>query len=324
MKSTYFKILFNCLLIISVFQFVSCSDEPEVDKKSGGEINRSDIPEGQEEQVEFNPNKDYAIVEFNLAEREKLAQKRFPCDTLALAKYVIEEAKTSGEKGSYLVDFDKIFTYSVPAYATVYEQKKDTTYIFGLIAKSRLTDGRDIRVVEPKNLIGFLQSYIDLDSTELGTALFYLTLYRCSDNQFTRVWEAEVPNHGGFNRMWMRKWDVKIDTVKKNIPGGKDFIKTIPYIQVQFHWAIGQGHFNFNYFMVDGIEKTPHLLLTYIGINFKRTMVNLNNDKFPDYYEYLYYDTGDRVTAVDSIGFVWREKDSLYYNTRNPRQTRKY
>lgn len=316
----YFFIL---TLALSGIVLVSCSDEPEV-KKDTPAVNRADIPEGQEEQTEFNPERDYAIVEFNLREREKLAVQRFPCDTLSLAQHVLDQAKTTGEKGSYLMDFDKMFTYSVPSYATVYEKRRDTTYIFALIAKSRLMDNRDIRVVEPKNLIGFLQSYIDLDSTELGTALFFLTLYRCYNNQFERVWEAEVPNHGGFNKMWIRKWDAKIDTSIKYKINSKPIPTSTPYIQVQFHWAIGQGHFDFNYFLLDGIEKPPHLLLTYIGINFKRTMVNLNNDKFPDYYEYLYYDTGDRVRAVDSIGFVWREKDSLYYNTRNPRQTRKY
>lgn len=324
MNKISFHRIFFFLTITALTFFASCSDEPDIDKKSDDKINRADIPEGQEEQVEFNPYKDYEIVEYNLREREKLAGKRFPCDTLSLAQFILDEAKNLGEKGSYLMDFDKIFTYSVPSYATVYEKRNDTTYIFALIAKSRLSDDRDIRVVEPKNLIGFLQSYIDLDSTELGTALFYLTLYRCIENKFEMVWEAEVPNHGGFNKMWMRKWDARKDSIKVGRKNSQTIASGTPYIQVQFHWAIGQGHFDFNYFLVDGIEKHPHLLLTYIGINFKRTMTNLNDDKFPDYYEYLYYDTGDRVRAVDSIGFVWREKDSLYYNTRNPRQTRKY
>ena len=68
----------------------------------------------------------------------------------------------------------------------------------------------------------------------------------------------------------------------------------------------------------------PHLLMTYKGIDFQRTIANVNNDKFPDYYEYLYYDLPNRIYAADSIPFYWDVKDSVYVNTRNHRQTRPY
>jgi hypothetical protein len=64
--------------------------------------------------------------------------------------------------------------------------------------------------------------------------------------------------------------------------------------------------------------------MTYEGINFKRTITNYNNDQFPDYYEHIYYDLGDKIFSKDSVAFVWNEKDSVYVNTKNNRQTRRY
>ena len=64
--------------------------------------------------------------------------------------------------------------------------------------------------------------------------------------------------------------------------------------------------------------------MTYEGINFKRTIFNANDDKYPDYYEHIYYDLGDRVFSRDSVAFVWDVKDSVYVNSRNKRQKRPY
>jgi hypothetical protein len=64
--------------------------------------------------------------------------------------------------------------------------------------------------------------------------------------------------------------------------------------------------------------------MTYKGINFQRTIANVNNDKYPDYFEYLYVDTGDQIILRDSIPFFWSVKDSLYVNTLNKKQTRPY
>jgi hypothetical protein len=76
--------------------------------------------------------------------------------------------------------------------------------------------------------------------------------------------------------------------------------------------------------LIDGIANKPHLLMTYEGINFKRTIANVNDDEFPDYYEYIYYDSGNRIIEKDSVSFIWNIKDSVYVNTRNHRQTRPY
>lgn len=64
--------------------------------------------------------------------------------------------------------------------------------------------------------------------------------------------------------------------------------------------------------------------MTYKGINFMRTITNFNNDKYPDYLEYLFIDTGNKVIVRDSIPFVWNVRDNLYINTRNKKQTRPY
>ena len=64
--------------------------------------------------------------------------------------------------------------------------------------------------------------------------------------------------------------------------------------------------------------------MTYEGINFKRTISNVNADEIPDYYEHIYYDLGDRIFSKDSVAFVWNAKDSVYVNSRNKRQTRPY
>jgi hypothetical protein len=64
--------------------------------------------------------------------------------------------------------------------------------------------------------------------------------------------------------------------------------------------------------------------MTYEGTHFKRTMANLNNDKFPDYYEHIFYNLDDKIYSKDSVAFIWDKKDSLYINTKNPKQTRPY
>jgi hypothetical protein len=122
------------------------------------------------------------------------------------------------------------------------------------------------------------------------------------------VWESVIPSHGGFNTFSIEKWKYQ----------------NIPYIRVNFHYAQGIGHIDYNYFLPDGLTSKPHLLMTYKGINFQRSITNYNNDKYPDYYEYLYYDSGKRVEAVDSIPFIWNQPKNAYINTRNSRQTRPY
>lgn len=261
--------------------------------------NRKEIDINQLDGVEYSPEKDARIQQYNLDQQKKLAGNRTLCDTLSLKEFVIENYP----QGNYLVNTDKTLNYSIPKTAVVY-YRRDRSYIFGVIAKSR--EGE--RLIEPKNIVGYDQSFIDLDSTELGTAYFYLTLFRCQNGIFETVWESLIPSHGGFNNITLKNWNYK---------------NTL-FIEVNFHYGRGTGHINYNYFLIDGINKLPHLLMTYEGINFKRTIANVNSDEIPDYYEYIYYDLGDRIFSKDSVAFVWRVKDSVYVNTRNKRQTRPY
>jgi hypothetical protein len=249
--------------------------------------------------VEYSPEKDARIQQYNLEQQKKLASNRTSCDTLSLKEFVLQNYP----QGNYLINTDKTLSYSIPKPAVIY-YKRDRSYIFGVIAKSR--EGE--RLIEPKNIVGYDQSFIDLDSTELGTAYFYLTLFRCQNGNFETVWESLIPSHGGFNNITLKHWNYK------------NFL----FIEVNFHYGRGTGHINYNYFLIDGINSQPHLLMTYKGINFKRTIANVNDDEFPDYYEHLYYDLGDRIFSKDSVAFVWNAKDSVYVNSRNKRQTRPY
>ena len=273
-------------LTISIILF-SCAD-------GGGRI------EGKKsgiEDVASNPGKDAEIQRSNLEHRKKLAGEHFPCDTLSLVDFILKNYP----EGTYLVDFDKTLTYSIPQSAVIYFDNK---YVLGVLAKSR--EGE--RLIEVKNIIGYDQSFIDLDSTELGTAFFFLTLFECRDGSFKIVWESPIPSHGGFNNISLNKWRYN----------------NSDYVKVNFHYARGIGHIDYNYFFVDGSTNPPHLLMTYDGINFRRTITNLNGDKYPDYYEYLFYDLGNRVFPKDSIGFIWDSVKNVYVNTRNNKQTRLY
>jgi len=262
-------------------------------------------------EVAYSPEKDSKIQHANLEIEKQKAAVRFPCDTLSLKEYILNNYPA----GTYLVDFDKASAYDIPKSAVLY---LDAGFILAVIAKS----GADKRLIETKNIVGYDQSFIDLDSTELGTPFFYLTMFECSKNSFNKIWETPVPSHGGFNNFSVEKW-------WKSFPvnsAGSDNINTEPiqYVKVNFHYGQGIGHINYNYFLIDGLTGKPHLLMTYEGINFKRTILNYNNDNYPDYYEYLYYDTGTRVYAKDSIAFVWDTTRQVYINTRNSKQTRQY
>ena len=282
------KIIAAIFFLIFAFGFLSCTDESQKIEESKTGI----------EDVATNPDKDAEIQRANLEHRKKIAGERFPCDTLSLIDFVLKNFP----EGTYLVDFDKTLTYNIPRSAVIYYDKD---YILGIIAKSR--EGE--RLIEVKNIIGYDQSFIDLDSTDLGTAFFYLTLFECTDDKsFKVIWESPIPSHGGFNNVSLHKWNYK----------------NTHFVRVNFHYAQGIGHIDYNYFFIDGLTNQPHLLMTYEGINFKRTIANLNDDNYPDYYEYLYYDLGNRVFPKDSIGFIWDSAKNVYVNTRNNKQTRLY
>ena len=278
-----FLIAFISLTVV----FTSCGKKEEENKSA------------ESQQVEYSPQKDEDIQRYNLEVRKKTAKTRTPSDTIAVIEYVLNNYPS----GTYLVDFDKTLTYNVPQPALIYFNQGGT-YIFGVIARSKPGE----RLIESKNIIGYDQSYIDLDSTKLGTAFFYLCLFQCVNDQLSTVWEAPIPSHGGFNRFFMTKWD----------------FNGCPYIDVNFHYAQGVGHIDYNYFFVNGITAFPHLLMTYKGINFERTIANVNNDKYPDYFEYPFVDLGDRLIKRNPVPFVWSVEDSLYVNTLNKKQTRPY
>ncbi|MFC2085562.1 hypothetical protein ACFLS9_10920, partial [Bacteroidota bacterium] len=213
---------------------------------------------------EYSPTRDKSIRSYNIEKEKEIKSKRAPCDTIALQEYIIENY----EQGDYLVDFDRTYTYNIPKSAVIYHRENGKYYIFAAVAKSKPGE----RFIEKKNTIGFESSFINLDSTKLGTAFFYLTLFTCDNDNFTKIWESEAPIHGGFNSMKLKRWKPK----------------NIMYVELNYEAGIISGHRNYNFFLVDGIESEPHLMETYVGIVHKRTMTDINKDKYPDYFEYRF------------------------------------
>lgn len=249
-------------------------------------------------------SKEQDIKEYNLAIDKEQTKNRFPCDTISLREYI---ADSYGE-GNYLVEFDRTFTYNIPKSAVIYFQD-GANYVLAVIAKSKPGE----RFIESKNVIGFESSFINLDSTKLGTAFFWLTLFECRDGEFIRHWESEVPIHGGFNRMSIKTWKPK----------------NMKYVELNYEDGIISGNRNYNYFLTDGWQKPPHLLETYLALTMKRTLANINNDKYPDYYEYrftshFWEDSLNVIRLRDSIPFYWSEKRQLYITNRTSQWIRKY
>lgn len=244
--------------------------------------------------------KDESIREYNIDVQKSQAKNRFPCDTISLQEYVM----ANYEPGTYLVRFDKTYTFNIPKQAVIYFRDGNSNFILSVIAKSKPGE----RNIEAKNVTGYESSFINLDSTKLGTAFFFLTLFECKESQFERIWESEVPIHGGFNRMTIKTWSPK----------------NIKYVEMNYEDGIISGHRNYNFFLVDGWRKPPHLLETYVGIVHKRTLATVNNDKFPDYYEFRFIEDSLRIRVRDSISFYWSERRQLYITDKNPRWFRKY
>ena len=285
------KILINFLFLSLIVFLSSCGEEEEKP------IETTEFAPG--ERVAYTPSKDEDIQQYNLEVQKSLSTSNSPCDTLALKEFILDHY----ESGTYLVDFDQNFTYNIPKSAVIY-YKKGGNFIFGIIAKSKQGE----RLIEPDNIVGYNQSFIDLDSTDLGVAFFYLTLFECTGNNFQVIWETPIPSHGGLRDMKLDKW----------------VYKGTQYMKINFYYGRGSGHINYNYFFIEDIRSKPHLLMTYWGIDFRRTIANVNNDKYPDYYEYLYYNTGDRIAVLDSIPFYWSEKDTSYISTRDRSLRRAY
>jgi len=285
----YFEGVMKLLRLISIIGitiiFISCG--------------KSEVSGGDPEE---SPRKDKSIRRYNVEVEAEQTRERTPCDTISLQEHIIN----SYSAGTYLVEFDRTFTYNVPKPAVVYYKgKKNKKYVFAAIAKSK--EGE--RFVEPKNLIGFESSFINLDSTKLGTAFFYLTLFECDgEGNFEELWEAEVPIHGGFNSMKVKRWKPK----------------NILYVELNFEAGIISGHRNYNFFLVDGIREKPHLMETYVGIVHKRTLAVVNDDNYPDYYEYRFLDDSLGIRVRDSIPFYWDPRRQLYVTKVSRRWFRKY
>lgn len=278
----YFTILF---LVIALF---SCSKKES--RNRGGKAN-----------AEFSSSKDKELRKYNLNVEEEESKNRTPCDTISFKQYLIENYPA----GNYLVNFDRTYTYNIPKPAVLYYNYKGERYIFAVIAKSKVGE----RFIEADNVTGYESSFINLDSTKLGTAFFYLTLFDCDGSgNFSKVWESEVPIHGGFNSMKMKTWKRK----------------KINYIELNFEAGIISGHRNYNYFFVDSLRGKPHLMETYEGIVHKRTLTDVNNDNYPDYFEYLFADSTNYIKQLDSIPFYWSVKKQLYITKRSRRWFRHY
>jgi hypothetical protein len=272
---------FLILPLISLFIF-GCSSEDKTDGDAA-----------------HSASKDAALREYNIDVKKEQTKNRFPCDTIALQEYVLGNYPA----GSYILERDRMGINDVPKPIVVYFNDGGN-FILTLIAKSKSGE----RNVEIKNLSGYESSFINLDSTKLGTAFLWLTLFEVVNENFNMVWESEVPIHGGFNTITLKTWKPK----------------NIKYVEVNFEDGIISGHRNYNFFMIDRWRKPPHLMETYVGIVHKRNMANVNNDKFPDYFEYRFAEDSSKIRVVDSIPFYWSEKRKLYITNRSPRWFRQY
>ncbi len=278
------------IILLILLLLLSCNKKENIEKR-GLDYNN---------QAAYDLQKDAELQRYNLEIRKQQTKVRYPCDTISVMEYVFDNSPP----GTYLLDFDRTTTYNIPKPAIIYYSEKNQRYVFAVIASSRPGE----RLIEPSNIIGYDQSFIDLDSTKLGTPFIYLVLFDCQGNQLNEIWQAPIPSHGGFNSLTLKLWK----------------FNGTPYLESKFHYAQGVGHINYNYFLVNGIRNYPHLLMTYEGTHFKRNLANINNDKYPDYYEHIFYDLADKIYSKDSVAFVWSVKDSVYINTKNPKQTRHY
>ena len=263
---------------------------------------------GDDERITGNPEfsavKEKNIRKYNLEIEKEQRQEITVCDTLALEEYIIDNYTA----GTYLMKLNKSTVYDIPQKAVIYYKDKcsRSQYIFACVVESKDCE----RFVEPNNVIGYEASFVNLDSTKLGTALFYLTLFECDNNNgtFNKIWEKIVPSQGGFNSIKLKKWRPR----------------NILYIEMNFSDGIISGHRNYNYFLLDRIENEPHLLETYDGISHRRTLAIVDENIYPDYYEYRFIHNSVSISVRDSIPFYWDKKKNLYITKVNKNWFRKY
>ncbi len=307
-----YKVNIILVALLGIFLLISCGGDSG-DEESSRRTKKAELdnPETKaSESKEYYKSDDAAVSgskekdirERNLEIQARQAANRTPCDTLSLQEYLIDNYPA----GTYLVEFDETLKYPFRRPAVIY-LKQEETLVLAVIAKSK--EGE--RFVEVKNLVGYESSFSNLDSTRLGTAFFYLTMFECDGSgNFSMVWEERIPIHNGFNSMKIKRW-------------GKD---NTPYCELNFEAGIISGFRNYNYFFVDGFKQNPHLLETYTGLSKKRIMADVNKDKYPDYYEFRFIvdDTSLYIRQLDSVPFYWDEKKNLYVTRYSSRLYRKY
>lgn len=255
---------------------------------------------GEKDDAALSAEKEGELREYKLEMQKEQAQFRTPCDTISVEEFIFNNY----DPGTYLVDVAQGNTYSKVKKAVAY-YKKDRNYIFALIAKSKPGE----RFIETKNIVGYESSFVNLDSTKLGTAFFYLIMLECNEKgDFQIHWESQVPVHGGFNTISLRTWKPQ----------------NLMYIRLNYLDGINVGNRNYNFFLDDTITNPPHLLETYEGLSMRRTISDNNQDEYPDYHEYVFETSERRVREVDSIPFYWDPKKELYVTKRNSRWFSKY
>ncbi len=275
-------------ILLTIFILAACEEE-----SSGGEGTSLGSHVG---------GKEKGLREENLEKQEDLASKRKPCDTLSLQEHILE----TYPDGQYLVEFDQSISNKSYAPAILYH-REGGTYVFAVIAKSKVTE----RPIEVKNVVGFDAGFTNLDSTHLGTAFFYLTLFECDEQgSFSTVWESLIPIHTGFNTMRLKRW-------------GRF---KVPYVELGFFDSINSGFRNYNYFLVNGILNKPHLLETYTSIARRRELADVDKNKWPDYYEWRFVNNDSLmyVQMLDSLPFYWDTIKNMYVTKYSNRWKRKY
>lgn len=253
--------------------------------------------------VEIEAAKERSVKKRNLEIAQSRAENDKECDTLDLEEFIIDNYPP----GSHLMFVSRKSVYDVPTKAVIYHKDKCNRfqYVLAVIVESKECE----RLVEPNNLVGYEASFINFDSTKLGTALFNLTLFECSKNGlFNKVWEKFVPSQGGFVSMKLKRW--------------KPY--NVEYVELKFSDGIISGSRNYNYFFMDGIENLPHLIETYEGIGHKRTLADHDKNLFPDYYEYRFSRKRNKISIRDSIPFYWNSNNKLYVTKINKNWFRKY
>ncbi|HOP49129.1 MAG TPA: hypothetical protein PK887_00745 [Ignavibacteriales bacterium] len=246
----------------------------------------------------FSDDKKQVLINDSFSQRVLLKDGDYYFDTLSFKKWI----ERNFEPNTVLLKCYQRNTKNIKYAVINYKYSNDTNYIFAVVAQPK-----ELKIkINLDDLVGYYSSFGNLDSTKKGTAFFYLLLVANYGNEYKILWKELIPIHNGFDIVYLENWPVK----------NKD------YIVVQFFDAISQGTRRFNYFLINSLFNKPHLLETYSGIDNLRRLANINDDEYPDYYEFYFLNNNNMIKMGDSVGFIWDGK--VYYNVKNPKQTREY